>query len=146
MREFENRAKDIVPALRLLRDQAVKCEEKYQDAEWVILQSTATRDLVKQMKTWAQHMNNASYRLSLEAKAIEFAYRRMCVVASEKEKMFEYIRHAILDMRFLHDRIYPHKVLESTATQTDDLETSIDVSTTYEINLWSTLYELQRRL
>lgn len=57
--------------------------------------------------------------------------------------MIEHIRHAVQDMRYLHARLFAPKVVESTETQTDDPESSIDVS---EYDIWPILYALQRML
>lgn len=57
--------------------------------------------------------------------------------------MIEHLRHAVRDMRLLYDRLFIGKVVESTATQTDEPESSIDVS---RRDLWPILYPLQRML
>lgn len=141
IRELQSHSEELVPALRLLRKQVILWEAKYLASGAETLDSSSKEELAHLMQNWGLYMNDESTRLYVEAEAIEFAYKKLCTFASEKNSMIEHLRHAVCDMRFLHDRLFTSKVVESTATQTDEPESSFDVS---QHDLWPILYSLQR--
>lgn len=75
IQELQNHSKELIPALRLLQDQAVKCEAKYLALGGEALDASSKEELVRLMQSWDLYMNNASSRLDIEAKAVEFAIK-----------------------------------------------------------------------
>ena len=126
--DLRAKAEGVVPELRKLKVKAIQSETLYRDLHREALTARSRKDLAENVDRWALFMNDASTRLEVEAKAIELANQSLCLFITEKNAMFENLRLAIEEMRFLHDRLHLPKITESVEVQTDEPDSSIDVS------------------
>lgn len=135
--ELQSKYDEMLPKLIKLKEDAVKAELDYVDRARSAAQISTVTDLVYQTKKWALHMSDAATRLGGEIEAIESVAQRMVTYVHEKNAMIDYLSEAVKDVRYLHDRLQTGPITESEGTQTDNLDTSIDVSLLYK--LWALL-------
>jgi len=140
--ELLTSAESQIPKIRFLQRKAAAADEFYLQLSRQTAIPPSREELVAHreellvgMYQWSFFMGDSAARLKLEADVLEEIHRKVQAVVATVFNMKTDIGAAVKDLRTLHRRLdLPGPVTTSVDTQTDDPDTSIDVS---RINFFS---------
>lgn len=138
--ELDRDSEEVIKKLEKIRTEAVRSEIRFTDLSHSAAEITTVEELKQQTQYWAFQMNDAGHRIGYEVDAIRSTLLKMRTFVAEKNAMIAYLVQSVEDVRFLHNRLQAKPITESTETQTDAIESSIDVSHNREILLFNYLF------